>query len=180
MVHRGVFPIMLVSIVLCSGCADPPVEEMMQAETAIQIAQAAGANEYASADFRAAAAALADAKSRTERKDYEGARASALDALQKSEAAKNNVEVGKRGMKEVLDRALIALQDEWTQFGQKLNKRSLAKAQQTALEEARSIFDEGIENINGHTEAGDYAGALSLVKQVQGNMTKIKETINIE
>ena len=90
MVHRGVFPILLVSIVLCSGCADPPVEEMMQAETAIQIAQAAGANEYASADFRAAAAALADAKSRTERKDYEGARASALDALQKSEAAKNN------------------------------------------------------------------------------------------
>jgi len=143
----------------------------MQAETAIQIAQAAGADEYASADFRAA---------RTERKDYEGARASALDALQKAEAAKNNVEVGKRGMKEVLDRALIALQDEWTQFGQKLNKRSLAKAQQTTLEEARSIFDEGIENINGHTEAGDYAGALSLVKQVRGNMTKIKETINIE
>ena len=46
MVHRGVFPIMLVSIGLCSGCADPPVEEMMQAETAIQIAQAAGADEY--------------------------------------------------------------------------------------------------------------------------------------
>ena len=48
------------------------------------------------------------------------------------------------------------------------------------LEEARSTFDEGIENINGHIEAGDYAEALPLVKYVRGNMTKIKETINIE
>ena len=50
---------MVAGIAVMTGCADKPVEEMMQAETAIQIAQAAGADEYAAEDFSAAAAALA-------------------------------------------------------------------------------------------------------------------------
>lgn len=175
--HIGIFSMMMVGLILYSGCTGPPVEELMRAETEIQIAQAVGADEYASDDFKAAAAALADAKSRTERKDYEGGRAAAIDAFQKAARAKDNVEAGKRSMKEKLDRALASLQDEWTPFDQNLIKKDLTRSQKDALDEIRSIVDEGIKNINGHAQAGDYTGALSLLTQVRENMQKIKETI---
>ena len=177
MTWRYIFPVMVAGIAVMTGCADKPVEEMMQAETAIQIAQAAGADEDAAEDFSAAAAALADGKSRIERKDYQGGRASALEAFRKAQSAKNKVEAGKRSVKEELGSGQVTLQDEWTQFEEVISKKSLTKAQQDAWETDRMSLDEGFKSIKAHTEAGDYAGAMSYLKQVRDNLVKIKESV---
>ena len=84
----------------------------MQAETALQAAQAAGAEDYVAADYNAAAEALKDAKSKTESSDYGGALASAIDARQKAEKSKAKVASEKLKVRGDLESTLIHLQPD--------------------------------------------------------------------
>jgi hypothetical protein len=62
------------------SCAQPPEEELKAAEDAIAKAQKAEADIYATEVFRKAKTTLDDARSKVEKSDYEGAKASAIRA----------------------------------------------------------------------------------------------------
>ena len=147
---------------LFSACSGPPVEELMQAEVALQQAQFEGAQEYAPEAFEAAAQAMADARSRNERKDYEGARRSALDTKDKAEIARSGIDSGKLRMKEALETDLRNLDTERRQWASSLEKE--------VYEEQIKQCDEALAEIEARMKAGDYYGARTVLDRLREAM----------
>jgi len=69
------------------ACSDPPTKEMNQAQGAIDAAKAAGAEQYAPEDYRAAVASLQRAQDAVTQRDYRQALNFALDARERAHDA---------------------------------------------------------------------------------------------
>ena len=79
--------VVVTSLLVASACAEPPSKEMHQAQGAIDAARAAGAEQYAPAEFKAAVDALTQADVAVAAKDYRLALASALDSRERAQMA---------------------------------------------------------------------------------------------
>lgn len=91
---RVVIGLLLASVTLVVvACSDPPTKEMNQAQGAIDAAKAAGAEQYAPEDYRAAVAALQRSHDAVTQRDYRQALNFALDARERAhDAARSGAE----------------------------------------------------------------------------------------
>lgn len=149
----------------------------MQAETALQAAQAAGAEDYVAADYNAAAEALKDAKSKTESSDYGGALASAIDARQKAEKSKAKVASEKLKVRGDLESTLTGLSQEWDGLMASTRKKRLNRVIKPAVDAARETYAQFIADVRGRMEAEDYIGALQVMKEARTKITEIRELV---
>lgn len=162
---------------LGAGCSEPPIEEIMQAETALQAAQAAGAEDYVAADYNAAAEALKDAKSKTKSRDYQGALASAIDARQKAEKSKAKVASEKLKVRGDLESTLIGLSQEWGGLMASIRKKRLNRAVKAAVDPVREAYTLLIAQVRDRMEAEDYIVALKVMKEAHMKITEIRELV---
>lgn len=77
----------LVMVVLSASCAEPPNKEMNQAQGALDAARAAGADKFATAEFKAAEDALRRSEDAVVAGDYRQALNHALDSRERAQAA---------------------------------------------------------------------------------------------
>jgi hypothetical protein len=84
---RVVIGLLLGSITFVVACSDPPTKEMNQAQGAIDAARAAGAEQYAPEEYRAAVASLQRAHEAVTQRDYRQALNFALDARERAHDA---------------------------------------------------------------------------------------------
>jgi hypothetical protein len=77
----------MLTCVLLSACAEPPSREMNQAQTAIDAARAAGAEQSAAEEFAAAVLALKQAQEAVGQRDYRRALDQALDSRERAQTA---------------------------------------------------------------------------------------------
>ncbi len=159
------------------GCSGPPIEEMMQAETALQAAQAAGAEDYVAVDYNAAAEALKDAKSKTESSDYEGALTSAIDARQKAEKSKAKVASEKLKVRGDLESTLTGLNQEWDGLVASNRKKHLDRAIKAELDAAYEAYAQLIADVRDRMEAKDYIAAMQVMKEARMKITEIRELV---
>jgi hypothetical protein len=145
----------VVSLLLTAGCAEPPSKEMHQAQGAIDAAKAAGADQYAGDEFKAAVDALAQADVAVAARDYRLALSHALDSRERAQnAAKAAVDArakargdAERALAEataLVDRTEARLKEPETA---KLPRRTLTPipgsiaTARTALQEARAALE---------------------------------------
>ena len=165
-------------MLLGAGCSGPPTEEMMQAEAALQAAQAEGAEDYVSDDYRAAAEALKDAKSKTESSDYEAALVSALDARQKADMAKSRVAAEKLKLRGDLESTLTGLGEEWDALMVSTRKKRLNRDTRTAVDAARETYSQLITDVRDRMDAEDYIAAMQVMKEARTKATEIRELVD--
>ncbi len=84
---RVVIGLLVGSITFVVACSDPPTKEMNQAQDAIDAARAAGAEQYAPEEYRAAVAALQRSHEAVTQRDYRQALNFALDARERAHDA---------------------------------------------------------------------------------------------
>jgi flagellar hook-basal body complex protein FliE len=77
----------LTAIVVLAACGAPPDKELHQAQGAIDAARAAGAEQYAAEEYKAAVDALDRAKAAVADRDYRLALNNALDSLEQAQNA---------------------------------------------------------------------------------------------
>lgn len=77
----------LITLPFVAGCGEPPSKEMHQAQGAIAAARAAGAEQYATSEYKAAVDALARADAAVAQRDYRLALNNALDARERAQNA---------------------------------------------------------------------------------------------
>ena len=99
---RSVLSVGLVFVVALAfvSCAQPPEEELKAAEAALAKAQNAEADVYATEVFRNAKNTLDDARAKVEKKDYEGAKASAIRAKDLADQAATQAVANKKQMQD--------------------------------------------------------------------------------
>jgi hypothetical protein len=78
---------LIFATLLASACSEPPSKEMNQAQGAIDAARAAGAEEYAADELKAAVNALAQSEVAVTARDYRLALAHALDSRERAQDA---------------------------------------------------------------------------------------------
>src|SRR5205807_5231258 len=85
--RRWLLSVAIAAAIGNAACGDPPDKEMQQAQGAIDAARAAGADQYAHADFVAAQEALKRAQDAVDQRDYRLALNHALDSRERAQNA---------------------------------------------------------------------------------------------
>ncbi len=164
----------IVFLLLSVACSEPPTEEMMQAEAAIQAAQAEGAEEYVSEDYRAAADALADAKSKSESRDYEAAKVSALDARQKADLAKVKVLAEKLKLRGEVESTLTALGEEWDELMASTARKRLNRDAKAGVAAGRKEYAGLIKEARARADAEDYVGSMQVLTEARSKANDVR------
>ena len=143
--------------VLSVACGSPPDKEIQEAETAIDAARAAGAEQYARDEFKAAQDALKQAREAVDQRDYRSALNHALDSRERAQNAAKEAADQKAAARGDAERAIAnlttALADARTRLksaeSARVASKTLAKPRQAiadgdhALQKARAAFGNG-------------------------------------
>jgi hypothetical protein len=102
---RWCVPALLALALAAGACAEPPNKEMDQAQGALDAAKAAGAEQYAPDEYRAAAEALARSNEAVAQNDYRLALNHALDSRERAQNAARQAANGKAQVRAEAERA---------------------------------------------------------------------------
>lgn len=170
-------------VALLAGCAEPPHKEMNQAQGALDAARAAGAEQYAEAEFAAAVNALAQSEQAVTQNDFRLALNLAIDSRTRAQdAAMTAVENRARARgdaERVLAEAHAALTQARTRLADpaqnKLPRRTIADAT-GALDAVEKTMQEA----RAALQANDYPRVMELTegvsRQVPGILATLEKT----
>jgi hypothetical protein len=170
----------MLSLVLVSGCARPPQQEMDAANATIQSAVGAGAETYAADELKAAQDLIAQMNSQVEKKDYNAAKESAIKAQEKALEAKSAAEANKAKAKEEVTTASNDVKQGLEKTKGILTEAETAgvpavdlnpiKEQLTAVETAAGELD-------GMVSGEKYKEAIEKTTQMKEQLTQIEQGI---
>ena len=156
-VRRVAISLALFAALAGAACGDPPDKELQQAQSAIEAARAAGAEQYARDELTAAQDALKRANDAVAQRDYRLALNNALDARERAQNAAREAANGMQAARANADKALVdagaALNDARARLRAAENAHVPAKKVgaarhaidngNRALQEARTAFGRG-------------------------------------
>ncbi len=132
---------MLAAVLLGSACSEPPTKEMHQAQGAIDAARAAGAEEYASADFTAAVEALRKYDEAVSQRDYRLALSLALDARERAQEAAKQAATQKAAVRSEAERLAAEVTEALSDADHRLKQAVAARTPADRTAEATRAID---------------------------------------
>jgi colicin import membrane protein len=167
----------LVSLVSAAAvaCSSPPDREMNQAQGAIRAAQAAGADQYATDEYRAAVQALERAHAAVEQRDYRLALSSALDAQERAQEAARQAAAGRAEARGDVERSLADVEAALKAAEARLAGAESVRVPSRQLTDPRGTLTgatKAVQEARAAVGREDYAGAKALLDGLQ---TRIQE-----
>jgi hypothetical protein len=156
------------------GCAEPPHKEMNQAQGALDAARAAGAEQYAAAEFAAAAGALKQSEEAVVLKDYRLALSLAIDSRSRAQGAAKTAVENRAKARGDAERVLAETNALLAQARTRLAQPALSKTPRRTLTEWRNAIaaDEKVmQEARAAVEANEYRRAVELT---EGLSTRIQ------
>jgi hypothetical protein len=175
--RRTALSFIMVAALAALACGDPPEKEMQQAQGAIDAARAAGADEYASAEFTAAQAALKRANDAVAQRDYRQALSYALDARERAQDAARAAADGKAAARSKAESSIIALSADVKQLESRLKAAEAAHVAPRDLRDVRAVEQDArnaLQEAGTALAKGDYKGATDAVA---GQTPRVKAAI---
>ena len=177
---RWLSPALLTIALAASGCAEPPNKEMDQAQGALDAAKAAGAEQYAADEYRAAADALKRSHEAVAQSDYRLALNHALDSRERAQNAARQAADGKAQVRGGADLTM----QEVTGLIVRANAR-LEAARKARLPRRRvavparevATVSEEVQKAREMLARGDYLEAQALLDTLKSRMQKTIVTI---
>jgi hypothetical protein len=156
-----------------AACGDPPDKEMQQAQSAIDTARAAGADQYAHDEFTAAEDALKRSNEAVAQRDYRQALNAALDARERAQSATTEAAGRKATARADATKLLAAAEAALHDARAKLKAAETAHAPSRSLLAVRRSIDAGetaVQKARTAFEKGDYLGAIEAGRDVPANL----------
>lgn len=160
-------PALLCAILLCAACSEPPRKEIDRAQGAIDAARAAGAAQYAEAEFAAATAALEQAHQAVELRDYRLALSRALDASERAQEAARQAASGKAQARSEAEAVIGTARTSLQQLRSAIEDAEEAKIPSGAIGAARKTaarIDASLQEARARLGAEDYRAIPPLLK----------------
>jgi len=154
-----------------AACGDPPDKEIQQAQGAIDAARAAGADQFAQAEFAAAQDALKRANDAVEQRDYRLALNYALDARERAQNAAKQAADQKATARSEAERVLLDVMTALTNAHTKLRAAEGAHAPAKVVVAARRAITDGEDTVQKARAVFD-AGNYLAVKETTGATTE--------
>ena len=162
-------PVVLCALVLSAGCSEPPQKEMSEAQGAIDAARAVGAEQYATAEFQAATAALKESHDAVQQRDYRLALSRAIDANQRAQEAAKRAADGMVRARSEADAAIAAASTAVHQLEARLKAAEAARVPRreiAASAKAATDASAALQKARASLKTGDYITARDAVKNV--------------
>src|SRR5262245_9617144 len=158
------------------ACATPPDKEIQQAQGAIDTAKAAGAEEYADEEFKAAQTALKNANDAVAARDYRLALNHALDARDRAQTAAKQTTDRKAAARVDADRAIAAAAVALVDARARLKRAEAAHAPAhtiSTLRRAIASGDQAVQKARADLERGAYMPAADEAKAVSARLQSV-------
>ena len=159
-----------VFLLAATGCSAPPQKEIDQAQTAVDLARAAGAERYATDEYAAAVAGLQKTRAAVDQRDYRQALSYAIDARQRAQNAIRQAGEGKAQAQRATEALLAAIVTRTTQLETRLKAAEAARVPPKELRSARAALVDVRKDLQeARTEigAGNYEKAGELLASVR-------------
>ncbi len=156
-----------------AACGDPPDKEMHEAQTAIDAARLAGADQYAQEEFTAAVDALKRSHDAVAQRDYRQALNTALDARERAQTSAKDAASRKTAARTDATRALADADAGLHEARAKLRAAEGARAPARILAGGRRSIDSGesaVQKARTAFEKGDFPGAIATARGVPGQL----------
>jgi hypothetical protein len=178
---RWFAPAILTLTLTAAACAEPPNTEMDQAQGALDAARAAGAEQYAPEEYRAAADALKRSQDAVAQSDYRLALNHALDSRERAQNAARLAADGKAQVRGEADRILLEVTGPIVQANARLEAARRARVPRRLLaapaQEVATISEE-VQNAREMLGAGKYLEARDLLQALKLRMQKTMAAID--
>ena len=170
-------PTWLLLVLLASGCAEPPNKEMDQAQGAIDAAQAAGADRYATSDYSAATEALRNANTAVVASDHRLALSYALESREHAQNAARNAADAKARVRVEVDHASTELAALLAEGRTLLDTATRGGASRARLEQTASDLAAAEAHLQEAGEAVEMGDYLSASVAFEGARAQIEDAI---
>jgi len=182
---RWFAPAVLAIALAATACAEPPNKEMDQAQGALDAARAAGAEQYASDEYRAAADALKRSHDAVAQSDYRLALNHALDSRERAQNAARQAADGKAQLRGEADRIMLEVNGLVVQANARLEAARRGRVPRRLLaapaQEVATISEE-VQKAREMLAAGKYLEARDLLQalkvRMQNTMAAIDRAVN--
>jgi len=177
----------IVCSVVLSACSEPPQKEITSAQTAIDAARNAGAEQYAPESFAAATTALQQSHEAVAQRDYRLALTRAVDASDRAQEAARLAAEGKARSRTDAEAAIVATHAALLQLEARLKAadaahvtpRELAPARGTAKDAAASLQKARTSlSVGNYKEAN--AAVSGLEEQIRAQMAAVDQATNVK
>jgi hypothetical protein len=163
----------VLSLLLSTGCAEPPNKEMNQAQGAIDAARAAGADKFAAAEFTAAIDALQRSEQAVADGDYRQALSHAIDSRERAQNAAKLAVDGRADARGQAERAVAEAATLLDRAQAELAAPELARVATRALKSPRAVVsaaEHSLQEARTALKAEDYAGVNAALDGVAARL----------
>lgn len=167
--RRWFWPGSLLVIVL-AGCAEPPNREMDQAQLSLDAARAAGVEQYATDEYRAATDALKRSREAVTQRDYRLALNTALDSRERSQNAARLAADTKARLRVDIDRTMADLATLLAGAHARLSAAEKTRIPRRLLQRATTALatvNADVQKAGEAANKGDYLSAQHALKDVR-------------
>lgn len=163
-----------------AGCAKPPTQELDAAKAALDAAKAAEAEIYAPDTYRSATNAMNEANAKVEQKDYEGAKASAIQAKEVADRAKSEADTNKRQIRDeaqaLINRVAPGLADARTSLGNAPRGKG-ADEDLDQLNADLSQAEANLSDARSNLSSGKYKDAVAQARSSESKLSQIQGSV---
>ncbi|HXG55287.1 MAG TPA: hypothetical protein VNJ03_07880 [Vicinamibacterales bacterium] len=165
--------VLLPLLFVVAACSEPPQKEIDRAQGGIDAARAAGADQYATAAFAAANAALQQAHDAVRQSDYRLALTRALDANDRAQEAARGAADGKARARSEADRAIRDATAILQRFEARLatDAPRIGRAEADAARQTHRDGESALQEAGAALSAGDYVAAKNAVKDLDARIS---------
>ena len=171
----------LAIVVLTISCADPPHKEMDQAQGAIDAARAAGAEQYAAAEFTAATQALKQSNEAVTARDYRLALNYALESREQAQNAARTAADTRAKLRGDVERSIAEAKSLIAQARARMDGPSGAQIPRATRRTAQSRLKqlEGeLQKVDASVQAEKYMEADQLLTGIKQRIQSVVTTIS--
>ena len=160
-------------LLVTAGCSEPPQKEIDQAQTALDLARAAGADKYATVEYTDAATALQKARASVDQRDYRQAVNYAIDSRQRSQDAIKQAADGKARAQRAAEAIVIDISTRASTLQGRVKAAEAARVPANDLRNAREAMAAAqtrLQEARTQIGAGNYDEAIKTLTEVRGNL----------
>ena len=179
-------PLLLVlTLILLTGCAQPPTAELQAAKAALAAAKDAGAAEYLPSLVEGAEASLDAAREAIEARQYEAARGFLTEATSQAQQAASGLEEAKSAVRQQLASRIESLRTRFPTVEADLASiEACPRSKRKSLDLDTALVIDLLEQVSNDLEAvqstfdaGDYLAGLKNIDDADGELTNIEEQV---
>jgi hypothetical protein len=174
MFARRVLPLLAVIAALAgAACGEPPDKEIQQAQSAIESARTAGADQYAHDEFAAAEDALKRAHEAVADRDYRLALNNALDARERAQNAAKDAGDKKAAARTDAERELLDTMTALNDAREKLRAAEAARTAPRALAAARrdiAASEDAVQKARAAFDKGDFPAVVTMSREIAARL----------